>query len=545
MRVNRCLSAACVSDVDLPGGRVGADRMKLRISGFTLDLDRGELSGPDGVRHVEPKVYAALRHLAENTDRVIGLTEMIETVWGGLHVSDAAVATVIKLARKAVDDTGEAQAVIRTVRGQGFRMVAPVTILSAARVVVGDAGPLPTPPDAPRGPPTIAVLPFRMPTEAGPALLGDAVAAEVAAHLSRLRWLRVIARESSFRFRGEAVDLAALRSVLGADYAVAGEMWRDTPKRWSAQVELLETSTQSVLWTDRITAEAGDVAAFREAVATAVLAALELRVPLNEAARAQAKPVDALDAWEAFHLGLRQAYRFTREGNAEAASLFERATVLDPFFAPAFAARSFTSFQDVLMGYAADRARAIADVQRYAERGIEIDPLDPATNFAMGRSHLVARRPDDCIDWLDRAIGLNPSYAKAHYSRGFAQLQSARVSDPAPSLSESIRLSPLDPLMGPMLAHLGLTRLVGGRYAEAAGLAARGARVAPNHTLLAMVAAATAILADDAVAAAHWRTVTLERRPDASVSLFRQGPQYAPDLDDLLHAALRRAGFPE
>ncbi len=199
--------------------------MKLRFAAFTLDLDRGELRGPDGVRHVEPKVFAALRHLAENTDRVIGLAELIETVWGGLHISDAAVATVIKLARKAVDDTGDAQAVIRTVRGQGFRMVAPVTILSAARVAVSDVAPVPTPPDAPRGPPTIAVLPFRMPTEAGPALLGDAVAAEVAAHLSRLRWLRVIARESSFRFRGPTVDLGALQSVLGADYAVTGEMW--------------------------------------------------------------------------------------------------------------------------------------------------------------------------------------------------------------------------------------------------------------------------------------------------------------------------------
>jgi TolB-like protein len=520
--------------------------MKLRFADFTLDLDCGELRGPDGVRHVEPKVFAVVRHLAENTDRVIGLGELIETVWGGLHVSDAAVATVIKLARKAVDDTGDAQAVIRTVRGQGFRMVAPVTILSAAEFTVGVREPLPTQQDATRGPPTIAVLPFRMPAEAGtPALLGDAVAAEVAAHLSRLRWLRVIARESSFRFRGATVDLGALRSVLGADYAVTGEMWLDAPGRWSAQVELSDTRNQSVLWTDRISADAGDVSAFREAVAAAVLAELEIRLPLNEATRAQAKPVDALDAWEAFHLGLRQAYRFTREGNAEAAALFERATALDPFFAPAFAARSFTSFQDVFMGYAADRARAIADVQRFAERGIEIDPLDPATNFAMGRSHLVSRRPDDCIDWLDRAIELNPSYAKAHYSRGFAQLQSARGADATASLSASIRLSPLDPLIGPMLTNLGVAHLAQGRLSDAADLTARGARLAPNHTILLMAAAAAAILVDDVAAAAHWRGATLERRPDASVSQFRQGPQYAPELDSLMHAALRRAGFPD
>lgn len=520
--------------------------MKLGFTDFTLDLDRGELRGPDGLRHVEPKTFATLRHLAENPDRVVGMSEMIETVWGGLHVSDAAVATVIKLARKAVDDTGEAQNVIRTVRGQGFRMVAPVTILSAAQVAVVEAQPVPNPAEEVRGPPTIAVLPFRMPVEAGPAtLLGDAIAAEVAVHLSRLRWLRVIARESSFRFRGATVDLGALQRVLGADYAVTGEMWRETPGRWSAQVELSDTRTQSVLWTDRISAEAGDVAAFREAVAAAVLAELEIRVPLNEATRAQGKPFEMLDAWEAFHLGLRQVYRFTREGNAEAAALFERATILDPHFAPAFAARSFTSVQDVTMGYAADRTRAAEDVRRFAERGFEIDPLDPATNFAMGRSHLVARRPDDCIDWMEQAIALNPSYAKAHYSRGFAQLMSPRADDATPSLSASMQLSPLDPLMGPMLTHLGIAQVAAGNLAKGAELTARGARRAPNHSLLAMIAAATAMLTDDTVAAAYWRDAALSRRPDASVGLLRQGVQYSAGLDEMFHGALRRVGFPE
>ncbi|MFZ5710887.1 MAG: winged helix-turn-helix domain-containing protein [Pseudomonadota bacterium] len=217
--------------------------MKLRFSAFTLDLDLGELRGPDGLRHVEPEAFAVLRHLAENTDRVIGMSELIETVWGGLHVSDAAVATVIKLARKAVDDTGEAQTVIRTVRGQGFRMTAPVTILAAAQVAARAVEPAAVPGGEARGPPTIAVLPFRMPVEAGPAaLLGDAVAAEVAAHLARLRWLRVIARESSFRFRAPPVDLAALHATLGADYVITGTLWREAGPRWSVQVDLSERS---------------------------------------------------------------------------------------------------------------------------------------------------------------------------------------------------------------------------------------------------------------------------------------------------------------
>jgi TolB-like protein len=520
--------------------------MKLRFSACTLDLDRGELSGPEGLRHVEPKVFAVLRHLAENTDRVISLAELIETVWGGLHISDAAVATVIKLARKAVDDSGDEQAVIRTVRGQGFRMVAPVVILTAGQVAVSEPASASGPTEAARGPPTIAVLPFRMPSDPdATAVLGDAVAAEIAAHLSRLRWLRVIARESSFRFRGVTVDLGTLQTVLGADYAISGEIWRETTGRWSAQVVLSETNGQSVLWADRISTEAGDIAVFCEEVAAAVLAALEIRVPLNEAAQAQGKPFEMLDAWEAFHLGLRQVYRFTREGNAHAAVLFERATLLDPHFAPAFAARSFTCVQDATMRYVADRTQAVDDARRFAERSFEIDPLDPASSFAMGRSHLVARRPDDCIDWLDQAIALNPSYAKAHYSRGFAQLMTAGVNDATPSLSVSMRLSPLDPLMGPMLSNLGVARVAAGNLTEGAALAARGARRAPNHTILAMIAAATAMLIDDVAEAAYWRDAALSRRPDASVHLLWQGVQYAAGLAESFHTALLRAGFPE
>jgi tetratricopeptide (TPR) repeat protein len=220
--------------------------------------------------------------------------------------------------------------------------------------------------------------------------------------------------------------------------------------------------------------------------------------------------------------------------------------VLDPYFAPAFAARSFTSFQDFFMGYAADRARAVADVQRFAERGIEIDPLDPATNFAMGRSYLVSGRPDDCVDWLDRAIDLNPSYAKAHYSRGFAQLMSARVADPTPSLSASIRLSPLDPLMGPVLSSLGTAQVAAGNLTGAADLAARGARRAPNHSIVVMAAAATAMMIDDAAAVVHWRDAVLTKRPDASISLYLGAVRYGdPGLADTFRRALRQAGFPD
>jgi TolB-like protein len=390
-------------------------------------------------------------------------------------------------------------------------------------------------------------MPFRLPDEPGTAsVLGDAVAAEVTQHLSRLHWLRVVARESSFRFRAAEVDLPGLHTTLGADYAIAGALWREAGNRWSAQVDLSHTVSQTVLWTDRITGDIGDVAAFRDTIAAAVLAALELRVPLHQAEAAQRKPFEMLDAWEAFHLGLRQVYRFTRAGNAEAARLFERATSLDPYFAAAYAARSFASFQDATMSYTADRAGAVADVRRFAERAIEIDPLDPSSNFAMGRNLLLSRDAEGAIDWLDRALALNPNYAKAHYSRGFAKLWSPQLDGARASFAASIQLSPLDPLMGPMLSNLGAVALAEGRLTEAADLTARGARRAPNHFLLSMIAAATAAQAGDLAAASRWREAVLALMPGASVAQFCSSvPYLAPGLGQMVSEGLRLSGFPE
>jgi DNA-binding winged helix-turn-helix (wHTH) protein len=164
--------------------------MILDFAPFTLDTGRAELRNGDAVVALEPKVYALLRLLVENHDRVVSRDEMIAVVWGGRFISDAAVSTALKQVRRALGDDGAAQVFIRTLHGMGHRFVAPVRIRAAAAAASQPESTVTA--DAPGGPPTIAVLPFGaagLPDNF--ASLGDALPAEIISALSRLRWLRV------------------------------------------------------------------------------------------------------------------------------------------------------------------------------------------------------------------------------------------------------------------------------------------------------------------------------------------------------------------
>jgi TolB-like protein len=423
--------------------------MKLQFDPFELDTDRAELRTVSGPVKLEPKVFRLLCLLVENNERVISKEEMIAVVWAGRFISDAAVSTALKAVRKALGDDGDRQAFIRTIRGVGHRFVAPVRIRPTEISVVVHAS------EAERSValdgrgerPTVAVLPFgRTGLPDAFASLSDAIPAEIISSLARLRWLRVIARESTFRFRNADVDLAGLNSVLGASYCLSGRV-ELFGKQLDVSVDLIDTRNRGLIWSDRFVRPVAEVHAVRHEIVAAVIAALDLQIPQAEAALARGKPVEHLDAWEAYHLGLSHVYRFNANDNAIAGTLFRRATDLDPGFSTAFAARAFASFQDVMMGYLPDRQSALAAVRFAAERSIELDPLDPYANAAMGRMHILTGTPDDGLVWLDRSVALSPNYAKGHYARAYLQVIRCHSAETRTGIDMAIGLSPLDPLL--------------------------------------------------------------------------------------------------
>jgi TolB-like protein len=485
---------------------------------FTLDPQRFELARDGEAVHVEPQVLALVIHLIRNRERMVSKDEIARVVWNGRPVSDASIASRVRSARRALGDAGRRQSVIRTVHGRGFRFVADVREIAAARTASTEQVAGPDSAELTR--PSVAVLPFR-PLGQGPdiAVLAEAIPHEIIQGLSRLRWLAVIARGSSFRFRGDAIDLDLVGTALGVGYVLSGmvEIGGDTV---SVVLELADAGRGEVIWGDRLTAPRSEIEDLRQRVVAHVVTTLDLQVPQHEARLAGLAGAPRLDAWTTYHLGLSQLYRFTPEANELAKGHFHQAVTLDPRFARAHAGLSFSRFLDAFLHLGPDDREAAAAARRHAERGLELDPLDPFTNYTMGRSFWLSGEPEAAAGWLTRAVDLNPNYAQGHYAGAFTAMLTGDAAAVDAGLDTALTLSPLDPLLYGMHGVRALSLLQTGDTRAAARRADRAATTPGAHFLIAMIAAVANGLDGRHQQAARWRQETRRRRADATAEHF-------------------------
>jgi len=516
-----------------------------RFGAFELDLATGELRAGGEATPLEPQVFAVLALLVERRDRLVTRDQLIDAVWDGRVVSDAAVASRVKSARQALGDDGRAQRFIKTVHGRGFRFVAPVEVAAGA-APLATVAPEPSADLAVEAGvrPSIAVLPFRLLGVPGPyGAVADGLPDELIAELSRLRWLFVTARGSSFRLRAPDADPGKIGRALGVRYALTGTV-ETAAKKLAVAVELVDTRDAGVVWAERFAGTVDDVHQFRAEIRSRVLAELDLRIPLHEAARARLGGTENLDSWAAYHVGLQHMFRFTREDNAAAAALFERAIGLDPDFARAHAGRSFLHFQTAFLRHSDDRAGELAAARRCAERGLALDPIDPFVNFTMGRCFWLEGDLDRSLPWLERATAISPSYAQGIYARAWTEALSGRGAEGRGHVDLAMRLSPLDPLHYAMLATRALAHLALGEDAEAAAWAERAAQSPGAHVLIAMIAAVAQALGGDQARAAAWAEDVRRREPGLGrADFFRSFPMKAEAMQRRVDAALARYGF--
>lgn len=524
-------------------GAVVASAMIYRFGDYSLDARRHELRRGGETVPVEPQVMALLRLLIDNRDRLVTRDEIIEAVWNGRIVSEAAISSRLKSARQAIGDDGAAQRLIRTMPKIGFRFVGEVEVETLAEPQAAAPQPEETPEPAAR--PSIAVLPFETLGVAGALQgLGEALPHDLIAALSRLRWLFVIARGSSFRFRGDQARTDTVRAALGVDYMLTGAV-ESAGARITVTVELCDTRTGGVVWGDRFAGPAEGVHEVREQITGAVIAALELRITLNEADRARLSAPGNLDAWAAYHLGLHQMYRFSPEGNAKAQALFEQAIAREPNFARAHAALSFTHFENAFLSFADDAGAAADQARRFAEQGLDHDPLDPFCNLVMGRAFWLGRNLEASMPWLDRAIRLNPNYAQANYSRGWATALMGQGDAARADVDVAMQLSPVDPLAYGMLGVRAFTHLIRGEYDEAVAWADKAARAPGAHALIEMIAAVNHELAGDSEGARTWAASARRRHPGLDEAQFMAAfPFRDATVRDLMATTVRRLTLP-
>jgi TolB-like protein/Tfp pilus assembly protein PilF len=512
---------------------------------FELDMARFELRKDDAIQPLEPQVFALLAFLVEHRDRLVPKGEIFEKLWDGRAVTDSALTSRVKSARQALGDSGKAQRFIKTIHGKGFRFVADVQVVHSTGVVL----PLDLI-DNPDGGsersqrPSIAVLPFRNLADASPYhTLAEGLAHELITELARLRWLLVIARGSSFRFRDSNLDLREVGRLLGVRYCLTGGVEVNS-RRLTVTTELIDTRTGEVVWGERYAGFVDDIHAVRAEIKSKILMSLEIQIPLHEASGARLISSDNLDAWSAYHLGLQHLYRFNRSDNAAATRLFEHAVKQDENFARAHAGLSFVHFQTAFMRQTDDIPGEIALARRCARRGLDIDPLDPFANFTMGRSYWLESDLDSARSWLERAVSLSPNYAQGMYALAWTKTIAVGEQDGRKQLDIAMRLSPLDPLYYAMLGARGFTHIARGEYAEGVVWTEQAARSPGAHVFMALLAAAAQALAGNTARAAAWAAKVRERGPLLdSADFFRGYPVKAEPMRTKIADALQELGF--
>ncbi|MCP4619820.1 MAG: tetratricopeptide repeat protein [Bradyrhizobium sp.] len=519
--------------------------MKFFFSNQVLDTDTRELSREDMPVALEPQVFDLVVHLMENRDRVVSKEELIDKIWHGRHVAESTLTSRINAARKAVGDSGAEQALIRTIARKGFRFV--------AAVQTGTEDGVPAEPAAPHRElepqvalldrPGIAVLPFiNMSGDRSQEYFSDGISEDIITALSKLRWFFVIARNSSFIYKGRSAHISEIARELGVRYVVEGSVRRSGDQvRISAQLN--DVTTGSHLWAERFDRSIEDVFAVQDEITEAIVAAVEPHLYAAESFRAQHKPPGSLDAWDLLMRALSHYWRVTREDNTAAIALLEKAIEIDPRYGKALGLLANGRVFGAHMGWA-PMGSVLEKATREALAAVEADSEDAWAHIGLAYSYLFARRFDDAIAEFELALRLNPNFAFTHAFYAVTLCYSGRYDEGDAAIRRALRLSPRDP-MGAIYQGVGsYIQFACRRYDEAIRMARESMRQRTDFVGAHRVLTASAGMIGDRELSAIALEGLRQAQPGISLQwVARELPmRHAEDREHYLEG-LRRAGL--
>jgi TolB-like protein len=519
---------------------------------YSLDVERRELRRSIDLVPVEPQVLDLLQYLIRNRDHVVSKDELIGAVWNGRIVSESALSSRITAVRHAVGDSGEQQRLIRTIARKGFRFVGEIQEKQTSRD--GDAAnvasqiaavALPTLPLPEK--PSIAVLPFQnMSGDLEQEYFADGVVEDIIGALSRMRWLFVIARNSSFTYKGRTVDVKQVGRELGVRYVLEGSV-RRSANRVRLTGQLIDAATGAHLSSERFDGDIEDIFDLQDRMTASVVGAIAPRLEQAEIERAKRKPTESLDAYDYFLRAMASFYQRSRKANDDAMGLFYKAIEFDPDFATAHGMAAWCHAWRNLNGWITDRAKEIAEGARLAWRSVELGRDDAVALARSGHAlALLVGDLDSGAAFIDRALALDPNLARAWYASGWVRVYRGELDVAIEHQARAMRLSPLDPTLYHMQVGTALAHMLAGRFDEATSWAERAYREEPNYHPAAIVTAASNALAGRMEEAR--RAIERLRQIDPTLrisNLKERHPIRRPD--DLARFAdgLRMAGLPE
>jgi TolB-like protein/Tfp pilus assembly protein PilF len=395
------------------------------------------------------------------------------------------------------------------------------------------------PPDRP----AIAVLPFtNMSGDPEQEYFSDGISEDIVTALSKLHWFFVIARNSSFIYKGKAVHMKQVGEELGVSYVVEGSV-RKSGDQVRITVQVNDVATGSHIWAERYDRGLADVFAVQDEITEAIVAAIEPQIHAAENFRAQRKPPESLDAWDLVMRALSHYWRVTREDNLVAQALLEKAIAIDPNYGQALGVLAASHTFSAHMGWA-DMATSISTAERAALAAMRADSEDPWAHHALGSVHLFARRFEDSLAEFEVALQLNPSFPLAQGFFGLALSYCGRWREAVEAAQRALRLSPRDPYAALYNGIAAYSQFVGRNYDEAMRLAREAIRQRSDFVGAHRVMIAAASMAGRAAVAAVALQELRRAQPNVSLAWIAEHMpiQREADREHYLEA-FRRAGL--
>jgi TolB-like protein/DNA-binding winged helix-turn-helix (wHTH) protein/Tfp pilus assembly protein PilF len=538
------------------------DNLSFQFGEFEIHPRQQELRRRGHVVHIEPQVFDLLLYLVSNRERTVSRDELIESVWGGRIISESALSSRISAARRALGDSGEQQRLIRTVSKRGFRFVGSVELGvpsqaqpaddgKSATLIPAGASPFEPAPDAALvrlalpDKPSIAVLPFQnISGDPEQEYFADGLAEDMITGLSRQRWFFVIARNSTFTYKGKPIDVRQVSRELGVRYVLEGSV-RKAAGKVRVTGQLIDAANGVHLWADRYDRQMADVFAIQDDITNRVIDSVGSQIVAAEAARIRRKPPQSIDAWDLVIQALPHMWRANADEQRRAQDLLQQAIAIDPSYAHAHALLGWThvSLFNLVVGRPLNEF--VDQALDVGTRAVSLDGDEPWAHLVLGLGHSRRRRPERAVAHLSNAIDLNPSFALAYAGLGYALACSGEPERGLQSLEQALRLSPRDPFLAyyaPTVRYMALFALE--RYEDAVAVCRSTAELYPDHVgawrLMTVSLGLLGKIDEARQALAHTRSL----QPDLSLNHVEKNTVYASPADRARFLqGLRNAGL--
>jgi TolB-like protein/Tfp pilus assembly protein PilF len=440
------------------------DKLNRSVLNFErFQLNRTGLFRVDDTGRAEPVTLGSrgldlLRLLAATPGEHVLKDQIIEEVWQGNSVEVSNLTVQISALRRVLDQDRAQGSCIQTIPGRGYRFIAAVTRSGDA-----DEADLALP-----DMPSLAVLPFQnMSGDPEQEYFADGMVEEITTEVSRLPWLFVIARSSTFTYKGRAIDARQAARELGVRYVLEGSV-RKANDWVRITGQLIDTATNTHIWAEHFDGKLDNIFDLQDRVASSVAGAIEPKLRRAEIARSARKPPDRRDAYDLYLRALAQTYRYTAEGFNEALALLHQALTRDPVYAPAAALVAHCHYFLRLQGWTKVSDADIAEDVRLARLALDAGRDDADTMWrAAFTLFFFANETSMAEAILDRALALNRNAAPAWQTRGWVHALRNQPDDGIRCLEQALRLSPLDPLGSFTAAGMAAAHLVARRFTQA------------------------------------------------------------------------------